>query len=103
MEGELLHDLGGGKWNSCEPVGEFCQGLGFDAGGNAENDVVEKPDLIFAVVAGAGDEKVGDARQRLNALLVSAGGECVLEFLDERCWGRHGSGARNKLLCEIGS
>ena len=72
-------------WDRCEPVGEFCQGLGFDAGGNAEDNVVEKPDLIFAVVAGAGDEKVGDARQRLNALLVRAEAS-VLEFLDERCW-----------------
>ena len=54
------------------------------------DDFVEQIDLDFRIAAGAGEKKVGDARQHLDAMRIRAGGERLLELVDQRWFGGHG-------------
>ena len=65
-----------------EPAGQPRQGFCLDPRRDLDHHVVENVDLLVGIALGAEDEKVGDPRQRVDALVARAGGKCVLQLVD---------------------
>ncbi len=71
---------------ACEPG----PGFQLDHGDEGLEYLVEHFDLLLRMTAGAGDEQIGDARERSQLPFRIPGYRCVLNFIDQRREHCHG-------------
>ena len=74
-----------------QPDGQPGAGLRLDRDRQLGDDFVEQIDLNFRIAAGTGEKKVRDAGQHLDPMRIGAGGERLLELVDQRWFVCHGT------------